>query len=121
MREKRNFGGMGSSVAVAAMPYSSKADRCQREYGMAATATDARDSQSSPSFLLHCNSSSYLRHRAIRDFNILWFCQNMCLICHSSKQSCKKITFFDLKDRDFFSDLDLLHDLDQLIDLLNLS
>ena len=35
-------------------------------------------------------------------------------------QSCKKITIFDLKDRDIFIDLDLLHDLDQFIDLLKL-
>ena len=35
-------------------------------------------------------------------------------------QSCKKITILDLKDRDLFIDLDLLHDLDQFIDLLKL-
>ena len=37
-------------------------------------------------------------------------------------QSCKKITIFDLKDQDIFIfiDLDLLHDLDQFIDLLKL-
>ena len=35
-------------------------------------------------------------------------------------QSCKKITILDQKDRDLFIDLDLLHDLDQFIDLLKL-
>ena len=35
-------------------------------------------------------------------------------------QSCKKITILDRKDRDLFIDLDLLHDLDQFIDLLKL-
>ena len=35
-------------------------------------------------------------------------------------QSCKKITILDLKDRDLYIDLDLLHDLDQFIDLLKL-
>ena len=37
-----------------------------------------------------------------------------------SNQSCKKITILDQKDRDLFIDLDLLHDLDQFIDLLKL-
>ena len=36
------------------------------------------------------------------------------------EQSCKKITILDLKDRDLYIDLDLLHDLDQFIDLLKL-
>ena len=38
------------------------------------------------------------------------------------RQSCKKITIFDRKDQDLFIylDLDLLHDLDQFIDLLKL-
>ena len=35
-------------------------------------------------------------------------------------QSCEKITIFDSKDRDLFIDLDLLHDLEQFIDLLKL-
>ena len=35
-------------------------------------------------------------------------------------QGCIKITILDLKDRDLFIDLDLLHDLDQFIDLLKL-
>ena len=35
-------------------------------------------------------------------------------------QSCKKIMILDLKDQDLFIDLDLLHDLDQFIDLLKL-
>ena len=37
-----------------------------------------------------------------------------------AEQSCKKITILDQKDRDLFIDLDLLHDLDQFIDLLKL-
>ena len=37
-----------------------------------------------------------------------------------SAQSCKKITILDRKDQDPFIDLNLLHDLDQFIDLLKL-
>ena len=35
-------------------------------------------------------------------------------------QGCKKIAILDIKYRDLFIDLDLLHDLDQFIDLLKL-
>ena len=38
----------------------------------------------------------------------------------SRDQSCKKIMILDRKDQDLFIDLDLLHDLDQFIDLLKL-
>ena len=46
---------------------------------------------------------------------------NHCLTMRLSHlQSCKKIMILDRKDRDLFIDLDLLHDLDQFIDLLKL-
>ena len=41
--------------------------------------------------------------------------------CDRQDQSCKKITILDRKDRDLFIDLDLLHDLNQFIDLLKLT
>jgi len=42
----------------------------------------------------------------------------ICLSGIDRTQACKKITILDRKDRDLLIDLDLLHDLDQFIDLL---
>ena len=38
---------------------------------------------------------------------------------YSISQGCIKIVIFDLKDQDIKIDLDLIHDLDHIIDLLN--